>query len=289
MYGEPSRYGILHFYCVERSKFEQNLFIARKTYEPEAIHQYRVSLKRIRALFHMLEFITNGAFRADVLFMPLRTVFKPGGKLRDIHVQLELLDEYENETGTDFTKLREFLFFLEIKYQRRFLKRTKRSIEKPMDRLMWKLKKIADKHTEVEFNTRAKDWITSEMAYLKEIHEFIYDPLVFHRFRRHQKETFYMIDFINNYTSGSIALEGSLQELKKIAKKIGEWHDQYNILNHTKYIKHLFNDNRLRISKECDELFNHVDQKHRDLFNELRTELDDEGLFLLKGVMDNDP
>jgi CHAD domain-containing protein len=279
---ELSRYGLLHFYCQERAKFDRSLFISRKTLEPEAIHQYRVALKRIRALFHMLEFITRGKFESDILFHPVRAIFKPGGNLRDIHVQLELLEDYEETLDMSFDKIREFLFFMEIRSQRKFLKRTRKSIEKPMDKLMWNLKGIADNITEDEFNQGTIDWIYSEMNFLKEIHGHIHDPKVFHRFRRHQKETFYMIDFINKYTSGQIAIEGSLKNMKIIAKKIGDWHDQHNILSRVNYIHHLYNDARLKITKECISLEEYLLKEHEQLFSILLEDLDDDSLFNVK-------
>jgi len=277
-----SRFGILHFYCEERTKFERNLFVARKTLEPEAIHQYRIALKRIRALFHMMEFATHGKFESDILFYPIRTIFRPGGNLRDIHVQLELIEEYEEALDMSFDKIREFLFFLEIKSQRKFLKRTRKSIEKPMDKLMFRLKKLADNMTEEEFNHASVDWIRSQMVLLKTIYNHIYDPHVFHRFRKHQKETFYMIDFINKYTSGNVAIEGSLEELKVVAKKIGEWHDQHNILSRINYIHHLYNDQRLRITKECISLERYLVSEHESLFNQLQQDLKNEDLFSIK-------
>lgn len=277
-----SSYGVLDYLDNERSGFEKNLLIARESFDPEGIHQFRLSLKRIRSLFHLLEFVLEDKFDADVEFVPFRSPFKAGGVLRDIHVHLEMIGECEQELGTQFDKTRDFLFFQQEPAERRLLRNTDRHLKKDFVHISKLVKKRLNLIFESEFNQRSFHWVVSELSYLKDIHGFIMDPTVFHRFRRHSKETFYMIDFINNYTTGNIEIKGSLKELKEIARKIGTWHDHHNLILRIRYIRLLSHDQRLKIYKECQMIEDYYSQNQKSLFNQLAADLDNEELFQLK-------
>lgn len=277
-----SSYGVIDYLENERVNFGKHLLTARESFDVEGIHQFRLSLKRIRSLFHLLEFVLEDKFDADIEFEPFRPFFKSGGVLRDIHVALEMIGECENDLGTRFDKTREFLFFEQESAEKRFLRNTDRSLKNEFDQVAKILRKRLSVTFESEFNQRSFQWVVSQLSYLKDIHGFIVDPSIFHRFRRHQKETFYMIDFINNFTSGNIEIKGSLKELKEIARKIGTWHDHYNLILKVRYIRLLSHDKRLKIYNECLAVEDYFSRNQKNLFLQLMSELEDEGVFMLR-------
>ena len=282
MDGSPSWPGVLNYFNTERTKFEEYFSRARKSLDIEGIHEYRLCLKRIRALFHLIEYVTNSEFEAEVEFLTLRKVFKAGALLRDTHVHLEIIGDFEKEPGPSFDKVTEYLQMDEISAERRFLRKTRLPLKKEFHRLEKLLKKRLKHISDKQFNGLAYGWVVSELDYLGEIHEFIYDPQVFHRFRRHQKETFYMIDFINGFTTGKVEIKGSLQSLKDIAKKIGVWHDYHLLLLRIRLIRLFRGDKRLKIYKECLVLEEQLQNGKDILFDELTEALKDTRLFRLR-------
>lgn len=61
--------------------------------EKEELHQIRLEIKRIKALLRLIHFNDKG-FRDHKHFIPLRTIFRETGKIRDTGLRQELLDQY---------------------------------------------------------------------------------------------------------------------------------------------------------------------------------------------------
>ena len=80
-------------------QFRKHLEKARTELDNEAIHQYRVAIKRIRSVFRAVNESYPGKILADELLSPLKNIFKAGGPVRDEHVQLDLVTRFEKENG----------------------------------------------------------------------------------------------------------------------------------------------------------------------------------------------
>lgn len=61
--------------------------------EKEELHQIRLEIKRIKALLRLIHF-NEKEFRDHKHFIPLRTIFRETGKIRDAGLRKELLDQY---------------------------------------------------------------------------------------------------------------------------------------------------------------------------------------------------
>lgn len=71
---------------------------ARQTLDPESIHQMRVEIKRLKALFQLLEELTAD-FAAKENLLPIRPLYKSAGKIRDLQVQAGLARQWMEESG----------------------------------------------------------------------------------------------------------------------------------------------------------------------------------------------
>jgi CHAD domain-containing protein len=61
--------------------------------EKEELHQIRLEIKKIKALLRLIHF-NDKEFRDHKHFIPFRTIFRETGKIRDIGVRKELLEQY---------------------------------------------------------------------------------------------------------------------------------------------------------------------------------------------------
>lgn len=61
--------------------------------EKEELHQIRLEVKRIKALLRLIHF-NNKEFRDHKHYIPLRTIFRESGKIRDADLRKELFDQY---------------------------------------------------------------------------------------------------------------------------------------------------------------------------------------------------
>ena len=97
--------------------FTLNLEKAMEGYDPEAIHEYRVSVKRIRAIISAINSIYDDPLFSGKMIQPLRLMFKAGGTIRDDQVQIGLVENIEKEFGHAFPLIKSY-FYKRIENQR---------------------------------------------------------------------------------------------------------------------------------------------------------------------------
>jgi CHAD domain-containing protein len=61
--------------------------------DKENLHQIRLEIKRIKAILRLIHF-NNHHFRDHKHYIPLRTIFRDCGKIRDVGLRKELLEQY---------------------------------------------------------------------------------------------------------------------------------------------------------------------------------------------------
>ncbi len=67
----------------------------RKGHEEEAIHQLRVSLKKVNAVFRLAAFVAPQSFKAKLAFGPLKEIFDLAGEVRDLQIAHQVLGKYQ--------------------------------------------------------------------------------------------------------------------------------------------------------------------------------------------------
>ncbi len=91
----------IHCYSVQRFEgIRRHYALASRTFDEEAIHQMRVEIKRLKAVFQLLEGLSE-EFRAKKHLKPFRRIFKSAGGLRDVQVQLGLARQWMGNSGGD--------------------------------------------------------------------------------------------------------------------------------------------------------------------------------------------
>jgi len=268
---------IVTYFAIQKELLDKHIFAAKATMDPEAIHQFRLSIKRIRALFHLLEDVTVGNFNAKQAIRPLRKIFRPAGQLRDIHVQAELIQAYENQFSVRFSAIWEYLILEE---QRLIPKAHKRILRyKPVisgEILLIVLSALDSLDSSLLLHNAGKH-VIARFQHLKKLRESIADPKVFHEFRAHQKEAFYMLDFINNFTIGSVNLATPIGDVKATARQIGAWHDKHLLIGriHKIYLK--YDSETFR--NECIMMTAILTNDINKLFGDLSETLQDDDMY----------
>ncbi len=110
---------LIEYYHLQIIEFQDKFQRAKTDKEEEAIHALRVSLKKIRAFFRLMEHL-NPEFPQKENFKPFRKVFKEAGALRDIQVQIHLMSAFDKQSDRKF---KSYLSDLETLAKIRFGKR----------------------------------------------------------------------------------------------------------------------------------------------------------------------
>jgi len=92
--------------CLEKYRrkliadINRNLGIVMHKPEEDPVHDFRVGIKRLTALYHLLNEI-NPALNAKRLLKPYRAAFKLIGDIRDVHIAINLLASLEGIDSRD--------------------------------------------------------------------------------------------------------------------------------------------------------------------------------------------
>jgi len=95
------------------------LFIIIRKPEEEAIHEFRVGIKRITAFYYFINYVNPGSDIRRAL-KPYRRLFKLTGKLRDVHIGKGLIADLENADYCETQWILEKLKGLERQSYRQF-------------------------------------------------------------------------------------------------------------------------------------------------------------------------
>jgi CHAD domain-containing protein len=77
------------------SMAESHYIKIRKGHEEEAIHQLRVSLKKVNAVFKLVAYVAPQSFNARLAFGPLKEIFDLSGAVRDLQIAHQVLCQYQ--------------------------------------------------------------------------------------------------------------------------------------------------------------------------------------------------
>ncbi|WP_187696208.1 CHAD domain-containing protein, partial [Xanthovirga aplysinae] len=82
---------LLKYYQLQNQKLQENLTKVKENFDEEALHDLRVSIKKIKALYELMDCLLEKEYFISKKFLPYKNLFKAAGKLRDIHVQQGLI------------------------------------------------------------------------------------------------------------------------------------------------------------------------------------------------------
>lgn len=84
---------LINYYLAQSGKYKANLQIMHESMSETAIHDFRVAIKRLRTVHELLQELHPESVDAASQSAAFREVFKTSGKLRDIQVQIDILED----------------------------------------------------------------------------------------------------------------------------------------------------------------------------------------------------
>ncbi|MCF8233571.1 MAG: CHAD domain-containing protein [Bacteroidales bacterium] len=219
------------FFDKQKKIFEEHLGLVKKSDNAELIHQLRLSVKRIRALFTFLQFLTGKPSKGKKDIKALKVVYKPAGRIRDVQVHLGLLDSYEKRLQFEFTDYRSYLGMLEKQHHKDLKQSMKGFSAKPFEKLHTKTYKIIDQFSDEEIIKNAGKMLDEKFELISNLNKIPTDKEKnLHEIRRILKEIRYLLNIFNGNIPESKRLKVSLSRLKQIEQTLGKWHDQVNAM-----------------------------------------------------------
>jgi CHAD domain-containing protein len=204
--GEVTRYLLI---CLGRIVLHLKKFKAKR--QDADIHQIRVNIKKFHAIARMM----NQLNKSDISFKGLDKLFEDAGEIRELQIDIDVLNKKQNHPSKRIKKLKENLG------------RNKKRFIKHIPDYIHKLNKIENKLLEVN-----SDWPTvfQIKKYFKQLSAVsLQSPVIrrkeLHRLRSKLKRMQYIHEALPTRMRKKINLQH--KALDQLQEKIGKWHDLY--------------------------------------------------------------
>lgn len=214
---------IHRYFQIHKLIFENNFKAAVNTFQEGAIHDMRVSIKRLRLLYKLINFCFDENFEPGKRAKYLKKVFKSAAGLRDVQIQKILIEDIEiklnihlNEAKSRLQKqenieiahLKAFLSkFNYIKLEMQFQK-VEKTINAPIN------------YSNTEIYEGIRKYFHNRISMINQL--LNKDIVDYHKIRKRIKELAYLLEiqYINTENAS-----GKLEQLKQMGKQLGDWHD----------------------------------------------------------------
>jgi CHAD domain-containing protein len=222
--------GILKAYYEEHKLvFEENFRKVLDSFEAEAIHKMRTSTKRLRALFILIEFLSENKFKAKKQLSQLRTLFKHAGKIREIQIEELLVLRYEQVLDKKYPEYLSYLKWRKHKEMAKFLK-NRPGLEEADVILNDKRveKAISILPTGQDMKTLSISFIENRSQHIK---KNIKSPASNHRIHQNRtflKQIYYLYDILTALSGLKIILSLKADRIREMEQYLGTWHDLVN-------------------------------------------------------------
>lgn len=194
-------------------------------YTPDTIHTLRVELKRLNALFNMINYCTKG-FKKKKNFKPFKRIFRQAGKVRELQIEQSLLEEYfALDLLPDYKEYLEKLLTRKLNF---FFIIKDNSLPQILNEKYQKIVPLLNATS----TKKATRYVAKKRAGIKKlIARKTLKNKHLHPLRKQLKEYQYSYSSLN-YDSQNKPTSGKdiLPEL------LGEWHDYQIIINHLKKV-----------------------------------------------------
>ena len=248
-------------------QFRINLEKARVDFDEEAIHEFRVAVKRIRAIHSTVNRLLGEPVFPKGMIRPLRLMFKAGGPIRDDQVQIGLIENVEKQYQHPFPLIQAFYRKrIENQYDAFFLTSVDFDytvLDNIREQIVADLEPLENEQLE----SKLMQYLLVAMDKLKKRRYDLEKPGKLHQFRTRYKEAGYVAEmlYMSKYTHK--IPRATYNRMKNFGLKLGNWHDHYQLWSKTSLI---FQESRdINLLEEAFELRKLITPIHDKLFQEM--------------------
>ncbi|PWJ42273.1 CHAD domain-containing protein [Sediminitomix flava] len=216
---------VIGYYQEIKESIRVNLNTAYENKDVESIHQMRVSFKQMKSLFNLIKLISENEYDTDDNFKPFHEIYKSAGYLRDVQLQYA---EFEKHLTTKDKPYKRLLEFLSKEEEQAFDQFRNEVFEFDLHSLSFiedRIKVAVKDADEKKVLTQAVNFAQDNVYTMHDIFSEGTKIKRFHKIRTLAKETFYILQFINQQILLTQLVFINHAKLKKLGVVLGKWHD----------------------------------------------------------------
>ncbi|HVI44277.1 MAG TPA: CHAD domain-containing protein [Chitinophaga sp.] len=195
----------------------------------EAIHELRVSGKKLRAFFAMADQLPEYSFKPGKYLSSLKLIQSASGPSRDAQLQQRALSKYEKSTGWRFSIAHLLL--------RTRLETASTELETAIKRTSFKkLQQLPNRFKEAIHHIHEGDAATALLDYTQTQYASIAAPsrrahhTVWHAHRKEMKTLYYQLNILSQLMPHHLERKKMLTHTRKAGELLGTWHDSNELL-----------------------------------------------------------
>jgi CHAD domain-containing protein len=191
------------------------------------IHQIRLDIKRIRAIFQLVEILKPEEFSQEHDGLFLKTLFKTAGKIRDIQVNLLNLGQLTGNSDM-ILPFKEYLLREERNFKRSFKYTTNRFNQSHLSEISQKISQIEKDIPVEQIIEKANAFINTATVTIRKLNTGQTSIDSMHKIRQQLKSLSGVAALIATKNRDE-KLKNLINVVKNTDFKLGQWHDHVTL------------------------------------------------------------
>lgn len=218
------------FYQQRAQSLIERTNAAREHLTDERIRRVRVGIKRLRALFQLMQLIRPRLFQSRRHERVVRKLFKRAGRVRDCQVSQDALPQMAVPAEVK-KQYRHFLEVRERKARKKLKKALKRFQKKDLKPAAKLIRRIGRQVSPTKIDGRLRTFIDLEATAIETLQALAQSSATTHEIRKHLKSLIDVGTLLMQLTTDD-ELARMLTRAKQVQTQLGNWHDKIVLLQH---------------------------------------------------------
>lgn len=216
---------IVNYFQTQQAIVISNLELAKGTHDIEALHDLRVGVKRLKALYQILEPISDGIFEYKVHFEDIRNLFKTVGALRDLQVQSQLFANYaESIPESEVIGFYQYLQQCHEKEAKIIDVALHRFNPEVMNDSLKDIALFLDQKSDKKGIKQVLKHLKKRLKQIEKLRKIKHDEEKIHEMRTRVKQVVYIVE-VMKLMAPDLEILPNFDLVKKAGESLGLWHD----------------------------------------------------------------
>ena len=217
---------LINYFEKQQQLFTEYYNESRKYYAINSVHEMRLCMKRLRALFLFFEALEPDVINTKIMLSSFRKLFKLAGHIRDIQIQKKLALHLEEEMNLSFSEYIHFLNKSEKKAIKAFEKKM-HGYEPEQDFKMIRniISETLSNYPSDDISLRGKEIILDKFHLVSKMILKKLNTVQLHAIRTKLKQIAYLLKIWKGHDNVTQVIPVERYDLQIVEIKLGQWHD----------------------------------------------------------------
>ena len=217
---------LINYFEKQQQLFTEYYNESRRFYTITSVHEMRLCMKRLRALFLFFEALEPDVISTKIMLSGFRKLFKLAGHIRDIQIQKKMALHFEKELNVSYS---EYIHFLN-KNEKRAIHAFEEKMhgyepEKDFEMLRNVISETLSTYPSDNISLRGQQIILDKFTLVKKMTKGKLNTTQLHSVRTKLKQITYLLKIWKGHDNVTQIIPVERVHLQMVEIKLGQWHD----------------------------------------------------------------